>query len=634
MQTPSETQRDATGASHMATAAAGLRHALPLFALAVSGPLALIALASFPSLNQVVLASPTAHLAITGAAALLGIVLALLVIRTSSQAQDARVFLIGLGLLSIAGLFSVHSLSTPDVLIQGRGVITGWSAQLSLLVGGVILAVSGVELGPALGAMVMRRAHLILLLFTLLWIGVALALLEPWRPASEPVTPGATSYEPGGASEEHSHTPSAAAPGTGDGRTALALLGVTCYAAAAWRHYQLYRHAPSPTGRSIVAGIVLFGLALISQWQSRQVYTLSFWLYHLQEFAGFGVISYAVLTGYRRGQSGAGLLESLFLGGTRARLQSGYAAALQDLIDTLARGEQPEAAQRRDLQARLGLSESQIRVFEQAAGAVAQERRQRQELEQLNQRLLQLQHDKEQMTQMVIHDLKNPLTALIGFLEIMQIGQGQLDENQRELLDSALRSGRSLAGLIGDLLDAARLEEGKLELDYSVVEAEELLRDCAGQMGAWLIQEEKTIRIDAREGASSLIADRRLLRRVLLNLISNAIKHTPARTTITLRTRGGGEQLVIEVEDDGDGIAPEHLERIFERFALVGGAGDGRQHNTGLGLSFCRLAVEAHGGTIAVESQLGKGALFRITLPVDGPYGGRGERARATHQPV
>jgi two-component system, OmpR family, sensor kinase len=625
METPIETPREAL-ASALTPAAApewGMRQRLPWLLLLGAGPVALVLLRLFPSINQVMLASPPAHVAITAAAAMLGIALALLVINTSMRAQDARVFLIGLGLLSIAELFSIHSLSTPDVLLPGRGSITGWSALLSLLVGGVILAVSGLELRPASNCWIMQRAGLILTLFLALWLGVALVLLEPWRPApaQTPTNRYGDGYSYGdgyGVEGGHSHdTQLDGDTAMLDWRTFATAFGVLCYGFAAWRHFRLYRRSPSATGAAIAAGTLLFGLALISQWQYGQAYSLSFWLYHLQEFAAFGVISFAVLKGYHSGQSGEGLLESLFLGGTRARLQAGYASALQSLIDTIARGEQPGTAQRRDFQARFGLAEGQMRVLEQAAGAVAQERRQRQELEQLNHQLVQLQHDKEQLTQMVVHDLKNPLTALIGFLEIMQLGTARLDEGQRTLLESALRSGKNLTGLIGDLLDAARLEEGKLELDYSLIEPDDLLRDCAGQMGGWLIQEEKTIRIETAD-AQPALADRRLLQRVLLNLISNAIKHTPPQTVIVLRAFVRDTSLVFEVEDDGDGIAPERLERIFERFGRVA-AGERRQQSTALGLSFCRLAVEAHSGTITAESVPGCGALFRISIPLDGP---------------
>jgi signal transduction histidine kinase len=358
-------------------------------------------------------------------------------------------------------------------------------------------------------------------------------------------------------------------------------------------------------------------------------------LYHAEEFVGFGVISYAGLIAYRRGQSQAGLLESLFLAPTRARIQSAYAQVMDSLIEMLAQGQEPSRGPLQELRQRFSFSETQVGVLERAALAVAQERRQRHELEQLNATLQQLEHDKEQLMQMVVHDLKNPLTALIGFLEILRMEQ--LSPEQRMFLDGALRSGKNLSGLIGDLLDTARLEAGRITLDRSLFAPRELLIDCVAEMSAWLAQDGKIVRIEAAANTPMLYADQRLTRRVLLNLLSNAIKHTPPGTQITLyasadcpalssacvesivetqsSTFSAHNRVVIKVEDTGPGIPPEDLERIFEKFGRSNGQHHTRQDSTGLGLTFCRLAIEAHGGTLDVSSVVGRGATFRIILP-------------------
>ncbi|HJZ48841.1 MAG TPA: HAMP domain-containing sensor histidine kinase, partial [Roseiflexaceae bacterium] len=255
------------------------------------------------------------------------------------------------------------------------------------------------------------------------------------------------------------------------------------------------------------------------------------------------------------------------------------------------------------------------------------ERRQRRELEQLSQSLRQLEAHKDQLTQMIVHDLKNPLTALIGFLEILRLDR--LTVEQRELLDNALRSGRNLSDLIGDLLDIGRIEEGRLELERKRLAACDLLAECAAEMRGWLAQEGKTIAVEAPPDLPPLDADYRLMRRVILNLLSNAIKHTPAGTHIFLRAAphlllpapevdhdvAAISQIVIEVEDNGSGIPPAHLERIFEKFGRFNSEQPALQTSTGLGLTLCRLVVEAHGGTIGVTSTVGQGTTFRVTLP-------------------
>jgi signal transduction histidine kinase len=281
------------------------------------------------------------------------------------------------------------------------------------------------------------------------------------------------------------------------------------------------------------------------------------------------------------------------------------------------------------MQRRFGLSETQVSVVERAALAVAHERRQRQELERLNTALRQLEQDKEQLMQMVVHDLKNPLTALIGFLEILRMDH--LTTEQTLLLEGALRSGKNLSGLISDLLDVSQAEEGQLELDRVGFAPRELLTDCAAEMSAWLAQDGKTIHIEAPSDLPTLNADVRLIRRVILNLLSNAIKHTPPGTHITMRacTEWGSliserassiaetqNVIVFEIADTGPGIPREHLEYIFQKFGRVTGERNSRQESTGLGLTFCRLAVEAHSGAISVSSIVGQGATFRIRLPL------------------
>lgn len=630
------------GAAAVGGAPAQPRPAAWVAALA-AGPALLIVLRLFPELDRILIASPAGHLAIAGAAALLGVGLALLVIHTATRSSDSRALLIGLGLLIMAGFFSVHAITTPSVVLHGLGAATGWSALLSLLAGALFLAASGLDLAPRTNGWIMARVRLWLAASVIIWMGstwVMVAAAGAAGPAAHAHAQHVAQGDAGDAGAPAGWLTSAmrldGALGL-DVRGAASLLGVLCYGFATERHLRLYRRGPSQTGLAITCGCALFGLALVTQSQVVENYSISFWLYHVQEFAGFGIISVALLAGYRSGQTADGLLEGLFLSGTRARLRARYASTLEALIETIARGEQPDEAFRRDLQARFGLAESQIQALEQAAAAVAQERRQRLELERLNAALRQLQRDKEQLTQMVVHDLKNPLTAMIGFLEIMRLDAARMHESQRLLLESALRSGMNLSGLIGDVLDSARLEEGKLDLEYSIIPLPDLLRDCAGEMSAWLTQEEKIIRIDVPADLPSVIADRRLLRRVMLNLVSNAIKHTGPGTTIVLRARPGpadeahqrqtplgapaSSSVIIEVEDDGPGIPPEHLERIFDRFGRLSSDSHGRQQSTGLGLTFCRLAVEAHGGTITAHSQPDCGTTFRIVLPQTPPQG-------------
>jgi signal transduction histidine kinase len=622
--------------------------------LLAAGPLVLLILKLVPGLERQVLHIPAVHLLIAGGATLLGVGLAFFVLHVARRAGDGRVYLVGMGFLTIASIFLIHGISTPDVLMAGRGLATAWSAVLSLTLGSVFFALSGLEWSAKANQRLMRFARAGLLLYLIFWLTYTWLLLDvlatPPADAQSPGAPAAiTSTQDhaahvGGYEEgeygEYAPDPADAgitapaalqsliSPSLSDRiDTLLALLGVACYGFAAVRHYHLYRRSPSAAGLAITCGIVLFGEALLTQRLS-QVYTTTFWLYHAEEFIGFGVIGYAGLLAYRRGQSRIGLLESLFLAPTRMRIQAGYAQAMDTLVDMLARGEEPTVAQLQDLRGQLGMTESQVHVLKRAALAVAEERRQRQELERLNAALRQLERDKDQLMQMVVHDLKNPLTALIGFLEVLRMDQ--LTTGQALLLEGALSSGKNLSGLIGDLLDVGRMEEGRMELDRTYFPSRDLLAQCTAEMSAWLAQDGKTVHIEAPADLPPLYADKRLIRRVLLNLLSNAIKHTPPGTHITLsayspsRPMGDASAatsaaLVIEVADSGPGIPAEYLEHIFEKFGRVSSESRGesrsRQDSTGLGLTFCRLAVEAHGGTIGVTSVVGQGTTFQIRLP-------------------
>jgi signal transduction histidine kinase len=628
-------------------------------ALLLAGPLLLLMLRLFPSLDQSMFHDALGHVVITSSAAIIGVILALLVLHVAQRARDGRVFLIGMGFLSSASIFITHSISTPDVLMSGRGSATAISALASLWLGCLFFALSGLNLAPSFNSWLMRHVRIWLILFLVFWLAYNWIFLVAFpsitlaqatvkitadvaaHPAARPAPGLAPAHIHAQQPEQDEYAPaenqaSDASTGLAEAstalmpldilRTALLLSGLGCYAFAISRHYSFYRRSPSQAGLGITCGMAFFGEALITQYFS-QVYTFSFWLYHAQEFAGFAVIGYAVLGAYRRGLTDETLLESLFLSGTRARLQAGYSNAMESLVETLSRGEQPTPALRDALRARFGMAESQVRVLEEAATAVAQERRQRQELERLNQSLRQLEANKSQLTQMIVHDLKNPLTALLGFLEILKMDR--LTDDQRLLLVNALRSGRNLSNLIGDLLDVGRIEEGRLELERGTLAPRDLLNDCADEMRGWLMQEDKTIAIEAQVDLRPLYVDRRLVRRMMLNLVSNAIKHTPPGTHITLRVThqvitpakaGEGSatithQFIIEVADDGFGIPPERLERIFDKFGRFTNEQPARQDSTGLGLTLCRLVAEAHGGTIGVTSIVGKGTTFRVTLP-------------------
>jgi signal transduction histidine kinase len=224
--------------------------------------------------------------------------------------------------------------------------------------------------------------------------------------------------------------------------------------------------------------------------------------------------------------------------------------------------------------------------------------------------LQELQDTKENLTQMIIHDLKNPLTGIKANLEI--VGMDELTDT-RECLDAAQRSADLLHSMIQDLLDISRMEEGKLSLNHEQVNFPELGQDVVNEVDSPAQAEGKEVKLDVEDGLPSIAADRDLVYRVVSNLMLNAVKHTGRGGTITLRFRKIGEDLKIDVADNGHGIPEDYLERIFEKFGQVDRR---RRSGTGLGLTFCKMAVEAHGGRIWVESKEGEGSTFSFILPL------------------
>jgi len=624
---------------------------VPLWLLLVSlGPILLLLLRLVPSLDHARLHSALGHLLISGDASLLSAALAVLLLRLAYRAQDGRIFLVGMGFLSSASMLMVHyRLSTPGMLLDGCDFVNIWPPLLSLGMGGIFFALSGLDLSPRANRWLMHMAGLGLLAYLIVWLVYSWIFLT-WAPSLLANAPALSSRSGtlifGGtytcaagramlaSTSLVASRPMAVLAPLDAWQLALGGGGLGCYGFAVRQHYRLYRGSPSPAGLALTCGIALFGEALLTVLLS-QPYTPSFWLYHIELAAGYSVIGYAMLRAYHHGENDERLLERLFLSGTRTRLQAGYRRAMDELITTLAHAEHPPETLRRTLQHRFELTESQLEVVAQAAAAVAQERRQRQELQQLNVTLRQLEQDKNLFIQMLVHDLKNPLAAQLGCLELLQ--REPLTDYQRRLLESALWSGKNQSELIATLLDLTRLEEGRLELEFSLVPPRDLLNACADELRGWIAEEYKTIRVEAIDDLPLLHVDVRLIRRVLLNLLSNAIIHTSAGTDITIRAYSAGKQsaedapaapdcieaavedtdpvrIVIEVADTGPGIPAAYLDRVFEKFVRVGGRSEGRHDSTGLGLAFCRLAVEAHSGTISVASQVGVGTTFRLEL--------------------
>jgi signal transduction histidine kinase len=247
-------------------------------------------------------------------------------------------------------------------------------------------------------------------------------------------------------------------------------------------------------------------------------------------------------------------------------------------------------------------------ITAQLAGTLAER------LRRTNAQLRESERLRESLTQMIVHDLRNPLVALMGWLDLLQSQRMQdADGVEQLLLKNARHGGEVLLGMVSELLDISKMEAGKLRMNPEVVDLCALLHETAGAMRALGEVEDLDLQVAPCDELAKVTCDRQLVSRVLVNLVSNAIKHTPAEGKVLLTVLPHGDAMEVRVRDTGIGIAPENQERIFEKFSQVEQSGERR--GTGLGLTFCKMAVEAHGGRIWVESELGAGSTFAFTLP-------------------
>jgi signal transduction histidine kinase len=215
------------------------------------------------------------------------------------------------------------------------------------------------------------------------------------------------------------------------------------------------------------------------------------------------------------------------------------------------------------------------------------------------------------------HELRTPLTAIIGFSEVLSDKLfGELNDKQNEYMGDIVSSGRHLLSLINDILDLSKVEAGRMELDVTrfdlplaIDNALILIRERATRHG---IKVEHYI--DERVG--EIVGDERKFKQILLNLLSNAVKFTPEGGSISVSAALAEDAVEVTVSDTGIGIAPENQQAIFEEFRQVGTDADKKREGTGLGLTLTKKFVELHGGTIRVESAVGKGSTFTFTLPI------------------
>lgn len=243
-------------------------------------------------------------------------------------------------------------------------------------------------------------------------------------------------------------------------------------------------------------------------------------------------------------------------------------------------------------------------------------------LEESYRKLRELEKVRDDLMKMIVHDLRTPLTSVVANLEMIADGEyGPVSLEQKQALGDAESKSEELLALIGDLLEVAKVEETGMSLDTEPLAPGAFVAELLHEWHVRFVQDGAEVAVEVADDAPTFDADKALLKRVFSNLIQNALTHSGRSIRMKITARGAEDGVLFGVEDNGPGIPAEFHELIFQKFGRVKTAHVPRVRSSGLGLAFCKLVIEAHGGRIWVRSVPGPGAgdgggsTFYVQLP-------------------
>lgn len=236
--------------------------------------------------------------------------------------------------------------------------------------------------------------------------------------------------------------------------------------------------------------------------------------------------------------------------------------------------------------------------------------------------LKKLEQFKEDLSVMLVHDMKNIIASISISLELISRNES-IEPSVLEYLEHAQRGSSDLMQMASNLIDISKMEKKEFQLKLEEVNVGELISKCAEGLKYLAKRYGRQIsQVNSFKGRVSIKADKNILERVIINLLTNALKYAPQKSIVTIKAEYlistdhiENSHLEISVADNGQGIPPEFHEKIFNKYEQFGVGKEGIIGGKGLGLYFCKMAVEAHGGRIWVESEPGKGSIFKFTLP-------------------
>jgi signal transduction histidine kinase/ActR/RegA family two-component response regulator len=238
----------------------------------------------------------------------------------------------------------------------------------------------------------------------------------------------------------------------------------------------------------------------------------------------------------------------------------------------------------------------------------------------LYERTLELDRLKSEFVAVVSHEIRTPLTVIKGALEILGDDRlWTLDERQGRLLEGAQANCDRLLVLIRDILDFSKLDSNAMVMNFETASLSEVLRTAVGDLSPLLAQHDLELVQEIAADLPPVVLDEYRILQVVTNLVSNAIKFSTPGHRVHLRAETQDGSVVVHVRDEGEGIAPRDRKRLFKKFSQVDSSTTRKVGGTGLGLVICKAIVEAHGGAIWCESEIGSGSTFSFRLPVAGP---------------
>ena len=231
-------------------------------------------------------------------------------------------------------------------------------------------------------------------------------------------------------------------------------------------------------------------------------------------------------------------------------------------------------------------------------------------------RMREVDRMKDEFVSIVSHELRTPLTSIRGSVQLVLDDSDSVpDPEHRKLLEIALNNCERLVRIINDILDVSKIESGNLALRKKVVQVAELVRQSVDVVAPPARNANVSLETSVPANLRPVMVDPDRIVQALVNLLSNAVKFAPPHSTVTTTVTGSDHMITIAVADQGEGIAPENLNRLFQKFQQVDSSSSRRKGGTGLGLAITKALVEQHGGRIFVDSELHKGTRFSFTLP-------------------